>query len=29
VAFELRNFLRRYGIRFAPHAWDTDFRNGL
>ena len=26
---ELRNFLRRRGIRFAPHGWDGGFRLGL
>jgi len=26
---ELRNFLRRRGIRFAPHGWDGGFRHGL
>jgi len=29
VVHELRNFLRRQGIRFAPHAWDSDWRKGL
>lgn len=29
VAYEVRNALRRYGIRFEPYAWRADFRNGL
>jgi len=29
VVHELRNYLRRHGIRFAPHAWDSDWRKGL
>ena len=29
VAFELRNHLRRFGIRFAPYAWRADYRKGL
>ncbi len=29
LVFEVRNYLRRQGIRFAPHAWDTDYRRGL
>ena len=29
LTHELRNFLRRRGIRFAPFAWDADYRKGL
>ena len=29
LTHELRNFLRRRGIRFTPYAWDTNYRKGL
>ncbi|MGM0609048.1 MAG: biotin/lipoyl-containing protein [Candidatus Muiribacteriota bacterium] len=29
LIFELRNFFRRYGIRFSPCAWDSSFNNGF
>lgn len=29
LVHELRNFLRRRGLRFAPFAWDGGFRHGL
>jgi acetyltransferase-like isoleucine patch superfamily enzyme len=29
VVHELRNFLRRQGIRFRPYAWDADHKRGL
>jgi len=29
LTHELRNFLRRRGIRFEPFAWDSDFTRGL
>jgi hypothetical protein len=29
IAYEVRNALRRYGIRFEPYAWRADFRKGL
>lgn len=29
LVHELRNFLRRRGIRFAPYAWDGGYRHGL
>lgn len=29
LVFELRNYLRRFGIRFQPYAWRADYRRGL
>lgn len=29
ITHELRNFLRRRGIRFAPYAWNSDYRKGI
>lgn len=29
LVHEVRNFLRRKGIRFHPYAWDADYRKGL
>jgi acetyltransferase-like isoleucine patch superfamily enzyme len=29
LTHELRNYLRRRGIRFLPYAWDSDYRKGL
>ncbi|BCS89200.1 biotin/lipoyl-containing protein [Pseudodesulfovibrio sediminis] len=29
LVHEVRNFLRRKGIRFQPYAWDADYRRGL
>jgi hypothetical protein len=29
LSHELRNFLRRRGIRFRPYAWDASFKHGL
>jgi len=29
LVFELRNTLRRHGIRFRPYAWDSNHKRGL
>ena len=29
LTHELRNFLRRRGVRFRPYAWDASYRHGL
>jgi acetyltransferase-like isoleucine patch superfamily enzyme len=29
LAFETRNFLRRFGLRFKPYRWRVDYRKGL
>jgi len=29
LVYELRNYFRRHGIRFEPHGWSTDYRQGL
>ena len=29
LSYELRNFLRRYGIRLAPINWHYDWRKGI
>lgn len=29
LVFEMRNFLRRFGIRFEPYGWRADYRKGM